>query len=1134
MKKNRTYGLMEKIGLLKMIKMMRFTIFILLLTISQTFATNSYSQQTKLSLDMRNARVEDVIDQIEKNSEFFFMYNKGMIDVDRKVDIVVEGKVINQVLDMIFENTDISYSIKDRQVLLINNRLQGDGIELNNQPQKSISGKVTDSSGGILPGVSVVVKGTTIGVITDSNGNYSLSNVPTNATLIFSFVGMKSQETSIGSKATINVTLAEETIGIEEVVAIGYGTMKKSDLTGSVGQVNEGEIKKSAGGVLQQALQGKVAGARITQNSGSPGADLRARIRGSNSIYYGNDPLYVIDGVPVSDGSLSYINPNDVESISVLKDASSTAIYGARGANGVIVIITKSGQEGKTEVNFDIYTGIQQVTKELDLLNAKEWATLSRTFWSLYRGGALVSRAYPEDEIAKMGKGTDWQNAIFEIAPIQNFDLSIKGGNSKTKFFVSGNYFDQKGIVINSRFQKGIVRVNLDHKINDKISFGVHLTPSYIVNNSIPNDVIYEALIQNPVLPVKNEDGTYSSQKTIWQTKGIYMNPIDQNPVQMAYERQNKTTRTRILSDVFVNYNIRENLKLKVSFGAYLDNRTNGTFTPSYFETAIASGSNGSAGYNQTNQLNWLQESVLNYTKKVQNHNFDIMAGFSAQSDRYDSFSASTWDFSNNSTGYYNLSAGNLPQIPSSSTTRSSIASFIGRINYNYNQKYLLTVSGRYDGSSRFGENNRFGFFPSAALAWRINSEPFFENINFVSNLKLRASIGRTGNQSIPLYRNLQTYGIGGMILFGDKTYSGIVPGALVNNDLRWEKTDQYDVGMDLGLWGNKLNFEIDYYYKRTNDLLLNVQVPRQGGYATALKNIGSVENQGLEFATNALMKFGDVNWKLSGNISLNRNKVLKLSGSNRYFGSSVNANVRAPINTNGGAASVIMEGQPLGAFWGNIFDGLWQTKEEYDNGPMKNEKNTGPGFENYRDINGNGVFEEGIDETVVGDPNPDYEFSITNDFSYKKFDFSLYIYGMQGNDVLNLNLIEGTTQVNAQNGFAIYKQAWTGPGTSNLIPKVDRLNTRSGGYPNRVSTNFIEDGSFIRLQNVSIGYTFNTKFLKRTRIYLSGDNLLVLTGYSGYDPEVNSMGNDNTVLGVDNGSYPKARTIRLGAQINF
>lgn len=1001
-----------------------------------------------------------------------------------------------------------------------------------------VTGQVfSQEDGNPLPGVNIVERGTNNGVVSDFDGNFSISVNDGNSTLVFSYIGHATLEVPVNGRMTLTVSIEETATGLDEVIVLGYGSAKKSDLTGSVGQVSGVELTKSSGAVLQQALQGKVAGAQITQTSGSPGADLRVRIRGSNSVYYGNDPLYVIDGVPVSDGSLSYINPNDVESISVLKDASATAIYGARGANGVVMVTTKKGLAGVTEVSVDYYSGVQTVAKKLEVLNAQEWATTARLFWTRFRNGGLLSRAYSEEEIANMGEGTDWQDEIYRTAPIQNYDISVRGGNDKTKFFVSGNYFDQQGIAINSRFQKGTLRVNLDHTINDKFSIGLHLTPSYIVNKPIDSDIIYQGIIQNPVLPVRKEDGSYSSQAEIWRTTGVYMSPEHQNPVQMAYERQNVVERSRLLSDLSITYNITEGLTYKSTFGLYLDNRTGSSFTPSYFESEITRGSNGSASRNQTSKFNWLHESVLNYTKDINAHHFDATAGFSAQSDRDDYFSTTTWEFANNSTGYYNLGAGNDPQNSSSYRTRSSLTSVLGRVNYSFDQKYLVTVSGRYDGSSRFGGNNQFGFFPSAAMAWRVNQESFLEDVEFISNMKLRVSAGRTGNQSIPLYQNVQTYGIGSPVIFGNTEYTSIVPGSLVNNDLRWEKTDQLDVGLDLGFfgWDSNFDFTVDYYYKKTTDLLLNVQIPRQGGYSSLLKNIGSVENQGLELSTGLGLNFGEVSWNLNGNISFNKNKVLQLSGSDKYFGSSINQRRVGVIAKNGGAASVVMEGQPLGVFWGNIFDGLWQTQEEYDNGHMSSDSNSGPGFENWRDIDGNGVFEEGIDETVIGDPNPDYTFSVSSDFMYKDFDFGFSFYGTQGNDVLNAYKIEGLSQVNNQNVISLLKEAWDGPGTGNLIPVVDRPAGRSGTYPNRAATNYIEDGSFVRLQNVTLGYTFkNLSFLKNARLYVTGENLFVLTGYSGYDPEVNSRGNDNTVLGVDDGVYPKARTIRIGAQLKF
>ncbi len=1144
---------------LKILRIMRLTLFLLFISLTQAIAVNTYSQVTKISLEMRSSTVKDVLYEIESKSGFYFLFNSKLVDVERKVNIEVSNERVDRILDKLFDGYDVAYTVMEKHIII---QPSSATFPVEGKQQKNVSGKVTDSSGGPLPGVSVIVKGTTIGTVTNADGEFTLSVPPDAKILQFSFVGMKTQEIAAAGKTNFPVVMEEDAIGIEEVVAVGYGTMKKSDLTGAVGQVKESEIQRSSVTSIEQALQGKVAGVQISQNSGAPGSTMRVRIRGSNSISYGNSPLYVVDGVPInsshSSGNISassyfgkdqgtsplaFINPNDIESVSILKDASSTAIYGARGANGVIVITTKGGIEGKTDISFDSYYGIQSVSKKIDLLNAKEWATLARTFWARYRGGALISRAYTEEQIAAMGEGTDWQDAIYRNAITQDYNLSLRGGNAKTKFLFSANYFDQEGIVINSRFRKGSARMNLDHVVNSKLSFGSTFTTSFIVDNPVANSTtghlatspVYSALLMVPALPVYNDDGTYATHREVWVNEGIFMKPYNQNPVQLANEMEYEKRNTRVLGDVFANYEILKDLILKVSFGADLTHTTVGTFIPSDLEISINSGTNGSAQYLQRNIVNWLHESTLSYSKGfAEKHNLNALLGFSLQEERGDYFSASNYDFYNNSTGYYELSSGNNPQTPDSYTYKWDIVSFLGRINYDYKQKYLLTLSARYDGSSRFGANNKFGFFPSGALAWRVNEEPFLANMDKLSNLKLRASVGRTGNQDIPMYKTIQSYNTGGKYIFGGEEVTSVVPGALVNDDLRWEKTNQYDVGLDFGFFANKLNFTADFYYKKTKDLLLNVEVPRQGGYSSALKNIGSVQNKGVELSANGALQLGNVDWDITGTFSINRNKVLKLSGSEKYFGSTVSSYF---IQRNSGAVSVVKEGQPLGVFWGNIFDGLWQTQEEYENGHMSADSNTGQGFEIYRDIDGNEIFEEGLDETVVGNPNPDYEFSLTNEFSYKNFDLSFYLYGMQGNDVLNVNLIEGTTQVNGVNGYAIYKQAWDGEGTSNLIPKIDRSSTRSGTYPNRVATNYIEDGSFIRLQNVTFGYTFDTsgsKFFKKARVYLAGENLHVWTDYSGYDPEVNSLGNDNTVLGVDMYAYPRARTIRLGVQATF
>jgi len=1020
-------------------------------------------------------------------------------------------------------------------------------------PVQLIKGIVTEAETNIpLPGVNVIIKGSVTGTTTDAEGKYELDVSGAGVVLIFSFVGYQKQEVDIGNRSTVDVQMAVDQKSLNEVVIVGYGTQRKSDLTGAVATISSEEITQLPVATLQEGMQGRVPGVQVSQSSGAPGANPTVRIRGSNSIQYGNDPLYVIDGFPINSNSstgnigasglfganqgtspLAFINPEDIESITVLKDASATAIYGARGANGVVIVTTKKGKAGKTQINYDFYYGAQQVSRKLPLLNAREWAPLNREFWAVFRNGSLISRGYTPEQIAGFGEGTDWQDAIFRTAPIQNHNLSISGGSEKTRFSISGNYFDQQGIVINSRFRKGSLGLNLEHDANDRFKVGTSIIASYIQDDAIPHtnnnqddpSVIYAALAMIPTLPVRNPDGTFGSQDVLWRTTGRFASPGTQNPVEVAERMKYRKNNNRILSNLYAQYRIAEGLTAKISVGADISNVRLNTYIPSDFVISRATGGQAEVGMNQI--VNWVNENTLTYNRTVGGrHNFNVLGGFSVQQEKAESFSAATQGFFTDITGYNNIGLGSTPQFPSSYASRWSLVSFFSRVNYDFENKYLLTVSARYDGSSRFGSNNRnrFGFFPSMALAWRVSQEDFLKDSQHISDLKLRASYGRTGNQDIPLYQNIQTYGLASPYAIGNNFVTTIAPSTIVNKDLKWESSDQVDVGVDLGLFGNRLSLVADYYYKVTKDLLFDVAIPRQGGYTSALLNIGSVENKGLELGANAKVLDKAFKWDISANISFNRNKVLKLADADRFFGPSVSGYL---LRQNGGAATVVMEGQPLGVFWGNIFDGLWQTKETYDSGHMAGNLNSGPGFENYRDIDGNGRFEEGLDETVIGDPNPDYEFGINNKLSFKGFELSLFVNGVQGNDILNLNLIDLTTQVNGKNGLKSYMGAWTGPGTSNTIAKIDRAAGRSGAFPNRVASNYIEDGSFVSLRNITLAYNLPVARLKafnKLRIYVAGENLVMLTNYSGYSP----------IRGIDLNTYPLSRTYRLGVQLGF
>ncbi|WP_158870352.1 TonB-dependent receptor [Maribellus comscasis] len=1108
---------------------MKITCLFLMIALVQVSAS-TYSQSARLTFNLKNVKLSEVFDQIEKNSEFRFFYDSGDFDLTQNVTISADDSKIEEILNGVFKNLDISYEIFDRYIIVKTKGRESSFVKnILQQQQKTISGKVTDSSGAPVPGVTVVVSGTSNGTVTGADGEYSIMNIQPEDKLIFSFVGMKTQEIIVGTQSTIDITMVVDAIGIEEVIAIGYGTMKKNDLTGSISTVDESKITQRSVTTIGEGLQGQVAGVQITQPNGHPGASPVIRIRGVNSIQYGNDPLWVVDGFPLSSG-WSYINPNEIETITVLKDASATAIYGANGANGVIIVTTKKGKAGKTKISFDTYCGVQNVTNMYDMMNAKEWATAQRTFWERFRNGAYLSRAFPQEEIDQMGEGTNWQEEIFRTGIIQNHNLSISGANEKTNFFVSGNFLNHEGIVINSKFHKGNFSINLEHKANDKFSFGTSIKTAYEHKQGISSlNVVYGALIMAPTSPVKNEDGTYFSQNDQWIERGIMARINRENPVMMAYEQIGNSDNTHIFTNLFGSYQITNGLTAKVSLGGDINYYRVNHYTPSYFYSESAS--HGSADASASQTFNWVNENTLTYIKTFNDiHSLNIVGGITAQQQKSEILAASATDFYTDITQYYDLSIGAEPGIPSTSYSEWTMVSLLGRVNYNYADRYFVTASARYDGSSRFGSNNRFAFFPSGALAWRVSQEDFLKDTDWLANLKLRLSYGKTGNQAIPLYQNILPYNKITSYPFGSNITTAVGPGSLVNPDLKWEATDQYNAGIDLGIFNNKLSFTADYYYKKTKDLLFNVSVPRQGGYSTVLKNIGSVENKGFEFGVNANLGKGDFSWNGSGNISFNRNKVLELAESDRFFGPNIGWRY---ISRNGGAATIIMEGEPLGVFWGNIFDGLWQTEEEFQTGHMATNTNVGPGFENYRDIDGNGIFEEGVDETIIGDPHPDFVFDVSNSFNYKHFDLSFNIYGVVGNDIFNANLIELTSQVNVDNALKAYINNWDGVGTSNKYFKNDRPTGRSGVFPNRASTQYIEDGTFVRLQNLTFGYNVPVRVIQKLRVYVSADNLVTLTKYSGFNPEVSSLTSD-MAAGIDAGTYPVAKTVRLGVQIDL
>ena len=775
-----------------------------------------------------------------------------------------------------------------------------------------------------------------MGTVTDKDGNYSLANVSSNATLVFSFVGMKTQEIAIAGKTTINVVLAEDAIGIEEVVAIGYGTVKKSDLTGSVSSVNVGDVLGAPIQSIDQGLAGRASGVMVTQTSGAPGAVASIRIRGTSSLQGGNEPLYVIDGFPVYSGDgfgntggnsklsgLATLNPTDIESVEVLKDASATAIYGARAANGVVLITTKSGKKGQDVITFDSYYGVQSLPKKIDLLNAYEFALLTNEAFT-FDGYAPIYDEAKMAELKANPKGTDWQDEIYRNAPIQSYNLSISGGDDKTHYSISGSYFDQKGIIIESDFKRYTGRLNLDRKIWDNLKVGTHSTITRMVSNAVPtstgneNGVVSGALLFNPVQPVYTNEAL--GEYTLVNTPGL----TTTNPVATARESILETIQTRFLGDVYAEWEFVEGLSARISFGTDISNTKENSFTPSIL---YESGGIASASVSSGLTTNWLNENTLTYQKTFnENHSINALAGITFQGNRYESVSGSSQDFVNDVLEENSLESGAVYNAPESDASEWGLISYLGRINYNFKDRYLFSVNSRIDGSSRFGENNKYAFFPSASFAWRAIDEPFIQDLNLLSNLKVRTSFGYTGNQEIGLYNSLSTLG-NTTYTIGNSLVTGFMLNKIPNPDLKWEKTSQFDLGIDFGFFENRLRVTTDYYYKKTTDLIYSVNIPYVSGFGTSIQNIGSIQNKGFELAIESLnISNGDFDWMTTFNISFNRNKVLELGGE-KYV------QIGGGEYKTGSVHRLIL-GEPISVFYGYVSDGIFQNEQELNEGP--------------------------------------------------------------------------------------------------------------------------------------------------------------------------------------------------------
>ena len=996
----------------------------------------------------------------------------------------------------------------------------------------TVKGVVKDATGESVIGASVVQKGTSNGIITDIDGNFTL-NVPSNSTIVISFVGYKTQEIPVAGKTQINVTMKEDTEMLDEVVVVGYGQMKRSDLTGSVVSVNDQAIKKSVPTSIDQVLQGRAAGVQIQANSGTPGASTSIRIRGINSLNATNQPIFVIDGVVVDSATddensnpLSSINPSDIVSMDVLKDASATAIYGSRASNGVIMITTKRGQAGEATVTYDGYAGWQEMPKQLDMLNLRQYAQHHNDRSAL--GLVEQSSSFVRPDL--LGEGTNWQDELFSKAFMTSHNISVSGGNNKTTYAFSGGFLDQDGIALGSSFRRLSLRANIDTEIKSWLRGGVNFSFAESKQNvGTDNNTIMSALIQQPTVAVTSPDGSFDGPDDVW---------MPENPVGLASIRTNNNRKTNFRFNTYLEANLLKGLTFKTELSADWNFNNYYYYQPDY-QFGIKTSDTRTSRWTKTNTKYWSWRNILTYNNTfAEKHNINVMVGQEMSHSNWETQVGTATGFLSNTTP--DLSAGD---VTTSTTTGSrvvnSIASFFGRAFYSFDERYLLTATIRRDGSSKFAKGNKWGWFPAVALAWRASQESFLRNNAIINNLKLRAGWGATGNQNVSDYAY--------MALLSYKTTpwgTGVLTGNTANPDLTWETTHSYNVGIDLGLFQNRIEVIADVYYKKTKNLLLQLPLPAylgssgQGAASNPWGNVGSLENKGIELTVNTTnITNKDFQWTSNLVFSLNRNKVLELDTDNSSIEKSYQPSSASYIVTK------TTVGQPIGQFWGYKVIGRFDEPTDFyykdADGNVKQvaipegntiaKNSTWIGDYIYEDRNGDGVINN-EDCTYIGNPEPKFTYGIGNTFSYKGFDLTIFFSGSYGNKALNLtryriedprsngNILKSSLNY-AQIGLIDpngpdddYRNLHVVNGSATTLPALQESDANNNFT--RISDMLVEDASYIRLQNISIGYTFPKKwinkiFLNNARIYANIQNVYTWSKYKGLDPEVGAIYGD-------------------------
>lgn len=1060
----------------------------------------SLTAQAQITFRVSNKSIKQAIGLIESKADYSFFYSDELDDLNNKINLSVNNEDIHSVLQKLFRNTRITYRIEDgKQVVLSKKK---DNQPSSKSKEKEVRGIITDKTGEPLIGVSVTVKGTGKGTVTDMNGKWALS-VSEGSVLNFSYIGYSAETVKVGKSNSYNISLSEDNQLLDEVVVIGYGSMKRKDITTAVSVVSTADIDERPIIDAAQALQGKAADIQVVQPSGAPGEGMSIRVRGATSVQASNEPLYIVDGMP--NDNISSLSPADIESMQVLKDASSAAIYGARAANGVVLITTKRGKVGNPQVKFSAYVGLSQLGKKIDALNTEEYKDLMKGL----KKYSNVAPTIPDSE----KRYVDWTDMFFKTGLNQNYQLSVSNGTDKLRYFVSGGYTNEQGIIEKASFRRYNFRANIDNQhtkwLKMALNFAYTNTKGQEVNqsrSSMRAGSILSVINTPPFMQQWDNENPGQYDENAYGSR--ILNPLAANSA------DNITSADYLKGSLGFTFDILKGLQFKSTFGIDLSNNHWDYFLDPK-STSDGRGTKGRVEESYSRNIEWLFENILTYDFSLKKHNFSLMGGATQQHAQYNGAWLAGFDLADSYPNIHSISAANQidKDACGSSASAWSLASFLGRIAYNYDSKYLLTMNFRADGSSRFAPGHRWGYFPSASAGWRVSSEKFMEPFkNVIDDMKLRIGWGMNGNQSgIGNYSYLASMSASKVAPTTENLYPGlaITPYSAANTELTWEKTMQWNAGLDLTMFDSRVTLSVDAYYKKTKDLLLTVSLPDNVNLPGGItRNDGEMVNKGMEFSVSSQNLKGAFQWNTDFNISFNRNKLTKLGLNKIYY--------YAEMYETRESAVILKEGIPLGTFYGYVSEGV--------------DPETGNII--YSDLNKNGSLDPG-DRTEIGCAQPDFIYGMTNTFSYAGLNLSVFLQGSQGNDIFNASRIDTEGMFDFRNQSKAVLDRWKRPGMITDIPRVGNIENSHN------STRFVEDGSYLRLKTVTLSYDFNKKWLKKMHLsklqaYVTGQNLLTLTKYSGYDPEVNAYGADAVAQGVDYGTYPQSKALIFGLNVEF